>query len=155
MPSTITPESIAKDALTYTVPATWTKAEDRPIRFATFSTPDGKAECYITVLSGNAGGTEANINLWRGQLGQEPLSAIEIAALPTIQVLDRECPLVEIEGSYTSMDGEAVSEALLLGTICTLERDAAFVKMVGPKESVAPERDAFRAFCESLVLADE
>jgi len=150
----VTPESIGPGQLTYAVPATWGIGEERPIRYATYTTPDGQAECYITIMSGNAGGTEANINMWRSQLGQEDMNPIEMAALPKLNVLGSESPFVEIEGSYQSMQGEEIKEAKMFGTICSQEGNTIFVKMVGPKSSVEPEREAFRAFCESFKLGE-
>ena len=61
----------------FTMPAGWHKAPDRPARaFTLFAGAGESLECYVTSLGGDAGGTLANVNRWRGQLGLTPVSDI-------------------------------------------------------------------------------
>lgn len=134
------------------VPSGWTMGADRPMRLVTFTIDDREnTECYTTVLAGSGGGLEANVNRWRGQMGQSPLTPGEVAALPTIQMLGRQAVLVEVKGEYTGMDGAAQPESMMLGAICALPTQTLFVKMSGPEAAVAAERENFVSFCESLV----
>ena len=110
----------------------------------------GKAECAVSMLTGAAGGVDANINRWRGQLGQTELQSADIAALPKIKVLGKDSPLVEISGSYTGMDGAAQTGYMLLGAVGEVPGNTVFVKMIGPEAEVKAEKEHFIAFCQSL-----
>ena len=92
----------------------------------------------------------ANVNRWRDQMGQPDLSAAELDALPKIDMFGVRASLVEIDGVYTGMGDELKTEAKMLGTVALLGQTSVFVKMTGPREQVAAERDRFIAFCESL-----
>jgi len=93
----------------------------------------------------------ANLNRWRQQMGQAPLGAEEIAALPTAEVLGGKGTFVTItEGDFSGDSGEAVKGAALLGFIVERPNDWVFVKMRGPAAEVLPELEKFEAFCRSL-----
>ena len=114
--------------------------------------PEGakEAECYVTVLSGRAGGVGANVNLWREQMGQPPLGEAEFAALRRLPMLGTAGVYVRVEGRYRGKVDEQVEEAMLLGVVCVLDEGTVFVKMTGPTAEVAPEEERFLAFCRSL-----
>jgi hypothetical protein len=109
-----------------------------------------EVECYVTVLSGSGGGLEANVNRWRQQMGQPPMTAAEIAALPAIPMLGVEARLVRMAGSFTGMDGTTRTGSMLLGAVCELGRHSVFVKMTGPMAEVGAQEAHFEAFCRSL-----
>lgn len=138
----------ATDALKWDVPEGWQVAEQRPMRVVTLNV--GASECYISVLGGQAGGVEANINRWCGQLGNEPLSAEAIEALEKVDVLGAPCALVKLEGDYQGMGGPVQTGYGLLGVVRATEAQSLFVKMVGPKDEIAAQADNFRAFVRSL-----
>jgi len=147
----MTDMSTASGQLQWRKPEGWTEAPARAMREVTFHAgADGEVECYVSILGGAAGDAEANINRWRGQMGQSPLTAAEIGEFKRIAVLGQDAPLVEIEGSYRGMGGEALEEALMLGSMAALEGQTVFVKMVGPRSAVAAQREAFIQFCRSL-----
>jgi hypothetical protein len=108
------------------------------------------AECYVTLLPGAAGGAAANLNRWRGQMGQAAMDETQLAALPRIACLGQEAPLLLVEGTYTGMGGPARADSLFAGTVVQSEGKTVFVKCVGPKSLVEPQLDAFKAFCKSL-----
>jgi hypothetical protein len=140
--------------LRFVRPASWVRAADRPLRLLTLHAgPGGRVECSLSVLGGDGGGIRANFDRWRGQLGQGPLSDAEFAALEPWPMLGREGRRIEIAGDYRGMGSEAVSEALLLGAVCALGDRTVFVKLVGPRDLAAAERERFAAFCRSLELA--
>lgn len=138
----------------WTDPPGWEKTENRSMRLVTFTTQNGTVECYASLLSGPAGGVEANINRWRQQMAQPALTAEQISALKKIKMLGKDSPLVEITGEFSGMSGQAVPGQKMLGVVCPLEQQTVFVKMVGPEAGVTPETDHFTAFCESFVKAD-
>lgn len=130
-----------RGALKWTAPEGWTQGPAKQMRLVTL-VPAGKAgvECYVTVLSGTGGGLEANINRWRGQLGQTPLTAADVAALTVVPVLGRDARFVEIDGGASG----------LFGVVCELGAQTVFVKMTGPMDVLRAERERFLAFCKSL-----
>lgn len=139
------------DALAWTAPPEWEPRAGSPTRVVTLA-PKGSTgtECYVTILGGAAGGIAPNLNRWREQMGQPPLSSAELAALGTVKVLGRDARLIEIAGNFTDMQGNKVEKAGLLGVVCPLEEAMLFVKMTGPLDVIAQEKDRFVAFCGSL-----
>ncbi|MFA6239528.1 MAG: hypothetical protein WC655_01290 [Candidatus Hydrogenedentales bacterium] len=147
-----TPSGMSQPAtLTWTAPDTWKPAPDRAMRIVTFLIGDGgKTECYVTSVSKAAGDAAANINLLRGQMGQQPLDAAAIEALPKVTVLGQPAPFMEISGSYSGMDGAKRDNYLMYGVVAPMNDRTVFVKLTGPEAEVKGERDRFVAFCESL-----
>jgi hypothetical protein len=127
--------------LKWTVPEGWKEGPAKSMRLVTFSPADKPGvECYVTILAAQGGGLEANVNRWRGQLSLPPLTAAEIAALPTVRVLGRDARMVEMDGGASG----------LFGLVCEVEGQTVFVKMTGPIEALRAERERFIAFCKSL-----
>jgi hypothetical protein len=60
--------------------------------------------------------------------------------------------LVELDGSYTGMGDDPQPDFRMYGLILSLPVGTIFVKMVGPRELLAAERERFLAFCDSLRL---
>ncbi|MFV1958187.1 MAG: hypothetical protein ACC662_02115 [Planctomycetota bacterium] len=138
-------------ALRWDVPEGWEERPARPMREVTLAPKGSKGtEAYVAILRGDAGGMAANINRWRGQMGQPPLSSAEIAALLRLEVLGREGVLVQIEGEFRGQGGEQAEGAALLGFVLLRDEDAVFVKMTGPADEVRTEKANFETFCRSL-----
>ena len=146
--NTPAPTSANGSAFTWTLPEGWRELPSRPMRVATFAA--GDAECYISVLAGDGGGTAANINRWRRQMGLDPLEDQAIGALPTLTVLNGPAIFVEMEGTYRDMSGSTLENAGFLGVVRPLDGQTLFIRMTGPAEAVRAQKAAFRAFCESL-----
>jgi hypothetical protein len=148
-----TPPEAPKDdsRLAWDAPPEWEIRKGHEMREVTFA-PRGSegVECYVTILSGGAGGLEANLTRWSGQMGQPPLVEAEIAALETVRVLGRDAKLIDVTGAYTDMQGNKFENAGLLGLVCPVEGALVTVKMTGPKDVVAREKDRFLTFCRSL-----
>jgi len=135
--------------LDWTAPPGWNRAPASSMRLVSFSI--GKAtECYVTVLEGAAGGLEANVNRWRQQMGQPPLDAAALAALPAVPMLGGSGRLVQIRGDFTGMDGATRHGSMLIGALCEMGAQTVFVKMTGPEAEVRTEQSRFEAFCRSL-----
>ncbi|NIA16299.1 MAG: hypothetical protein GWP08_19735 [Nitrospiraceae bacterium] len=137
--------------LRWVAPETWRREPDRAMRNVTFTAGEnGEVECFVSVLRTHAGGMEANINRWRKQMGREALGPEAIAALPRLDVLGQDAPMLAIAG----VDGSSNSDWMLLGVVCELPDRGIFVKMLGPEAEVERERDRFVEFCQSLYLAE-
>lgn len=135
----------------WATPEGWRSLEPSGMRLIRFAVGNsGSAECYVSILRGPAGGVAENINRWRAQMGQAPLSVEAITDLPKITVLSRASTMVEIPGTYHSMSGETREDFLLVGMVCPLPEQTLFVKLLGPEAEVRPEAGRFAAFCESL-----
>ena len=137
--------------LKWQAPASWAQAPDRPMRSVTFTMgADKKTECYVSVLGSASGGTAANVNRWRDQMGQPELAADAIAGLPRVTILGHESALAEIAGEFTGADGAKMTGWLLRGAVCETPDASIFVKMMGPESEVQSEKENFIAFCQSL-----
>lgn len=147
-------QRFSNDPLSWETPTGWVQAERsqmRPInlRFG----PNGEGECYLSMLPGGAGGTAANVNRWRKQMGQAELPEAEVAALPKRVLMGIEGVFVTLDGSYTNVgSAESTADQRLMGVIAALGEVGLFVKMVGPKELVVANEAAFNQFVESLRL---
>jgi len=137
-------------ALGWSAPEHWQPAPTSAMRQVNFAIgADREVECYVTVLNSGGGGELANVNRWRSQMGRPALSAAELAELERFAMLGGEAALVEIEGAFESGD-RRIPDALMLGVVSGGARGSTFVKMIGPRELVAAEREAFLSFCKSL-----
>ncbi|MBL8856979.1 MAG: hypothetical protein JNL28_00525 [Planctomycetes bacterium] len=136
----------------WTTPKGWTELAPATMRVANFKPAgDERAECYVTMLAGDAGGLTANINRWRGQLSLGPLSAAAIEALPRATLFGSQATLVEWQGKWQGMSGaEARDDWALTGLLLIEPAGSLFVKMTGPSATVAAEREAFLAFAASF-----
>lgn len=150
-------ESVSKPAkqdtraFTWTPPDGWVSAPATSKRLINFKVgPPPEAECYVTVLKGGGGGVVMNVNRWRDQMGQAPISEEAIALLPKITAVGQEAPLVEVSGAFKGMGSDAKEGYMLLGVVCERSGEGVFVKMTGPEETVKAQRDNFIAFCGSL-----
>ena len=105
----------------------------------------------MTRLPGAGGGLDANVNRWRNQMGAEPLSSEEIAALPKKPLFGQEATFIQVDGNFGGMGGGAAKENYrLLGLILSSDVGAVFVKMTGPKELVEANTAGFDQFTSSL-----
>jgi len=137
--------------LAWATPEGWRRGPEKSMRLATFLVGDsGRTEVSLIHLPGSAGGDVANIQRWYGQMGQPEPTADEIGRLPTLEVLGRPSPLVEIAGSFSGMGREEVGEAVLIATLAEAGGRTLFIKMTGPREEVEAARRAFVEFCSSL-----
>ena len=113
--------------------------------------PAKEGECYISLMAGEAGGLNANINRWRKQMGQPPFTEDELAKLPKKPFFNREGSFVSVDGDYTAVGApSAKKEYRLLGIIHSAPQATIFVKLIGPKTLVEKNAAAFDAFCQSI-----
>jgi hypothetical protein len=137
--------------LRWTTPAGWTERPATAMRLVNFRVGDDeRAECYLTLLGGDGGGLAANVNRWRTQMGQSPLSAREVAELPKKPLLGGEASFVDFRGSFSGMGGPALDDARLVGLLLIAPQGAAFLKMTGPASALENQLDSFLALAASL-----
>ncbi len=132
-------------------PDTWRRGPERAMREVTFLIGDEPAaECWVSVLHGDAGGMLANINRWRSEVGQAPVGQLEEQPLQSVRVLGGDGVLVELTGQYQGRSGPRVEDAMMLGVAAALPDRMLFVKLVGRRDVVTNERARFLSFVQSL-----
>ncbi len=99
----------------------------------------------MSQLAGDGGGLLANINRWRAQLGQTPLTEDDLAKLPTIDVSGTKATLADITGT----DARSGKPARLIGVVLPLGGQTWFYKLMGDAAVVAQQKDALIKFVQS------
>ena len=127
----------------WTVPEGWRAATPGQMQVAKFTVPErgtAKAEVTVSTFPSDTGGTLANVNRWRRQLG---LGEVDEAGLaPLVSPLDPSVPnsvLVDLTNEQKRM----------LGAIVPRGAEWFFYKLVGDADAVAAERESFIAFAKS------
>jgi len=138
--------------LAWDAPPGWTKRPPAQFRDANFYVAgDERAECYLTTLSGEAGGLAANVNRWRAQVSLPSLSAEEIAKLQRVSWLGGEAVYVDFEGEWKGMSGDQMQVGWrLVGLLLVQPSGSLFLKMVGPSDVIGREVEAFRKLAASF-----
>jgi hypothetical protein len=133
---------------TWTIPAGWQEgplAQFLVAKYVITGTGDARAEVNASSLSGDGGGLLANINRWRGQLGQTPATEADLANLPTIDASGTKATVVEITGT----NPRTGKPAQLIGVILPLDGQTWFYKLMGDAGVVAQQKDALVKFVQS------
>jgi hypothetical protein len=142
--------------LAWETPDGWEELAPSQFREANFRVGgDERAECYLTVLGGDAGGLVANVDRWRAQLGLGPTSAEELADAPRSKLLGLDAIRVDFTGSFrgmgTGVDGGEEHEGWrLVGLVGIHSAGSVFLKMTGPAEVIANELRAFEQLAASF-----
>lgn len=136
------PGAEAEGRFKWTVPEKWTAAPIGPMQVAKFSVPvqdAAKADVTVSVFPSESGGTLANVNRWRKQLG---LGEIDEKALETVTK-----PLDATPGSLL-VDLKNPPRAML-GAIVPRDGQWFFYKMMGDTPAVEAAREDFVRFVKS------
>ncbi len=129
----------------YKTPAGWV---DRTRTLPEFIAGPGEnaPRVKLSVLKGSAGGLEANVNRWRGQVGLPAVGNDEARGLA------RPFSLLGEKGYFAEMTGK--DRAILVAF--TIGREMSFfLKMTGTPEEVARQRAAFEALAGSMKVGAE
>ena len=141
------PGALAASSLAWTVPAGWKSRPATGMRSASFAVPAAGGECELSVvtLPGDAGGALANVNRWRGQLGEAALDAGSLAKAAG-KVFAPAGTLLEVEiNGAGGQAGEAMAAAIL-----STDENTWFFKLTGKGKAVAQARPSFLEFLRSL-----
>lgn len=141
-------------ALQWKTPEGWSETAGTGMRLVTFSMKQasGEGTCTVIVLGGAAGGLEANVARWVGQVGMKaPVDA------------DMKAFIAKQEKFKTAGGFEAVAvdlgdlaptaapdSASMLGAIVDVDGATCFVKLTGPAGLLKGEKARFLALCQSL-----
>ncbi len=143
------PDSGETQAKGFDMPEGWRMGPQKSMRTLNLLAGES-SECYLILLGGEAGGLEANINRWMGEVGLPAMTAAEIDALPRVKLFGTDAPLLEVSGDYKGMGNNDGVNRTVLGVALVRPTGSAFVKMVGPAEEVAAEKQHFIELVESL-----
>lgn len=149
--------------LVWAIPTTWEPTGDRPMRVATYRTPDATGdseggEVAVFHFGPTQGGTiEANVERWFAQFDPEDGQPIrEVAEREELEIAGLAVTQVKTRGTYNAAAGPMAPRAdirpgyALIGAIVEGPEGAVFFKFTGPEATVEKEADAFQALLESL-----
>ena len=149
------PEMAAPTAapqLGWKTPDGWEEVPAGEFRVASFKVtgPEGKqAEVTVIPLPGDAGGDFSNVNRWRSQVGQPPVSEEEMKRLgQSVKLAGQSASLYDQHGQNSA--GEPTR---ILAVIQHRDGTAWFFKMTGDSQLVAQQKAAFVQFLQSFQFA--
>ena len=133
--------------LTWKTPTGWTEVTPGEMRVASFkvSGAGGKqADVSIVPLPGMAGTDSANVNRWRGQVGQSAMTDDELLkAAENVEAGGQPAQLYDIAGAGSNAQR-------ILGVIQHRDGMAWFYKMTGDADLVEQQKPAFVEFLKSI-----
>lgn len=151
---------LAEGKLVVTAPEAWVRKQPRSrIVEHEFSVPPVGGESVdgrFTVM-GAGGGVEANIDRWMSQFSQpDGSSTKEKTKIQKMQVNGIEVHYVDIPGTYKDQAGPFAPAQVrdnfrLLGAIIVTEKAGMhFLKLTGPKATMAAQEEPFKQMVNSL-----
>lgn len=132
----------------WTAPAHWQELAPGMMQVAKFSVPadQGQAEITVSVLAGDAGGRDPNVNRWRGQMGLPPLDGTELSrSLLPLEIPDAKSYAVDLVA-------EAGDRRMVVAGVGQGGRTW-FYKLAGDGATVAREKEAFLRFVQTAIYA--
>ena len=130
-------------------PQNWIKTDNGQLQLARYKIPYTQTEnafLSISIFSGNAGGTKANVNRWRKQLNLSDLSLEEIQSI----AIKGESSLGKFS-IYKIINKENHSSAFLC-MILPLKNSTIFVKLDTPITGIDILEEKFISFCSSFKI---
>jgi hypothetical protein len=141
-------------------PESWQSRPASGMRKAAFTVKVGDRSAEVTVIdllasAPNVADPLSNINIWRNQVGLEPVKQEQVAGLvKKIEVDGKPSEYVEILPEASQADESRASEAILAAIVPA--GDAMwFFKLKGDRELVEAQRDNFKSFLESVRFASD
>jgi len=129
------------------VPEGWRETPPTRMLLARFEAggDSGKAEITVSMFPGDVGGTVANVNRWRAQIGLAPWGEAEVTqALTQLEVEGGTAMVVEF-ADEKEQDGKR-----LIGVIWPRGTHTWFYKMVGDDAVISGEKAALIRFVQSV-----
>jgi hypothetical protein len=131
----------------WTVPDGWRETPPTQMLLSRFEVraEDGQLEITVSAFPGDVGGTVANVNRWRAQIGLPPQSAAEVErALQPLDVTDGSAILVDMTNPQES------GALRVIGVIWPRGTDTWFYKLSGAEPVAEREKAAFVGFVQSV-----
>jgi hypothetical protein len=148
---------VAGRGLAWDTPETWQESPGTGMRMASFAIASAGEEALGTLitLSGPAGGLDANVARWLGQLGLPvPEGAAFAEWLGTQERFETQggLPGVLVDLVPLTREQGAGEESMMVGVV-TLGAQTAFLKLTGPSTLLEQEKDRLKAISRSLRLS--
>jgi hypothetical protein len=145
-----TPEA-SSDAPKWNVPAQWVEtAPSSAMILKSFSVSGdtgAKADITVSFFPGDVGGVLANVNRWRGQMGQPPLEPSQLqGATESVATLDGKATLVDVMGA----DAKTGQPARLVAAIVPHSGKTWFYKLMGNGKVVEAQKNSFVEFVKTV-----
>jgi hypothetical protein len=140
-----TANSAFKDKLTWAVPSGWIQQPGSAMRLATLHPADDSTlDCSIVSLPGGAGGLEANLKRWIGQIN------LDITDERLTQFISASHGHIF---DFTQLQkGIDPSTKSMIAAMIELDGTMVFVKMTGTIDSIHKHKDKFLALVKSVRL---
>lgn len=138
-PTRQTPHEDAHARASWTVPASWhADSEASSMTAGAWHTASG-CRVSITPMRGDGGGELVVINVWRNQLGLEPVDRVEAVELQSIEDVARAVDLQSTDG-----------DRRLVAGIVRVPGGVWYVKLLGTSSAVEQELEPFRALVAAV-----
>ncbi len=155
LPDSIVTAPAGDPGLTWTPPASWTRAAERPMRFATYrvgrAAGDSDVECAVFYFgAGQGGSVDDNVDRWAAQFVGAPNPSRQKLTVNGLEVTR-----VVIDGTFLSPGTDMRSQGQqpdwrLLGAIARGPRGEVFFKLTGPVARVTAAESEFDAMLATL-----
>lgn len=144
---------VGRGSIHWTTPDGWSEEAGSGMRLATFTIKrdDQTATCTIVTLGGMAGGLEANVHRWMGQLKLDEPASDEFAAfLARQEHFHSDSGFDGVVVDLSELSAQKGDAASMVAAILTLNDATLFVKLTGPIGLLKAEKDTFSKLCRSV-----
>jgi hypothetical protein len=145
-------ETHESETISWSISDKWSKSDSRGFRIGSyeFLTLDGQlVTLTISKIDGNAGGLEANVNRWRGQLQLPKLATNELLSTIITPTMTIPISLVDLI-SEAPLNGQYYQRTL--AAISSYENSTYFFKLTGAYHSVDNFKVEFIDLLNSVVF---
>jgi hypothetical protein len=151
MPASMGSTNLSASPYSWAVPEQWEEIPGQGMRIVTFNRKgDPQAiDCSIVSLGPMAGGLEANLTRWMGQVGIDP-------SQDNIQKLFKAAMKIKTKGGFeaavydlTLLQKDKNQKSMLAGIVSSDEATV-FVKMTGTIDSIKQEQGSYLSLIKSL-----
>lgn len=146
----------ARNEVSWTLPTGWTELAPTSMRLGNFlytHTNGQKVEITVSALPGAAGGTAANFDMWRSQIGLPKVDESEVLKQSEkLKVGEQEMVLTDLVSTDNVIDSKL--KARITGAIYQRGKDTWFFKMKGEDNAVKSLKQPFITFLNSLKFKD-
>lgn len=143
----------SQNLISWISPEGWKEDPGKHMRMATFHPLDNpqSIDCSIIALGGPAGGLEANLNRWMGQLGL-PASEDQLKQLlMSVQNVTTKGGFEAKVFDFTVLQLQGnPSDKSMLAAMITVNQVTVFIKMTGTIEEIKKNRTAFLQLLQSI-----
>lgn len=150
--------SVSKVSLVWKIPQGWFQSKGEGMRLVTFKTrEEDPIECSIVLLGGMAGGLEANVIRWMGQINLTDISEDKVSQfIQDHEELTSDGGLEIKVFDFTKLQNDKPSMTQsMIAAIVAIKDQSVFVKMTGTKNAMSTNRASFNELCRSLKTPDE